>query len=440
MLDTTSYARTPQDLSHFVYQAGDVGRLTTLSVVPVIAGDSYSDNMVGAFKLSPMRRNLSLDPKFEVFSFFVPHRHVYGDDWVDFLKKGASTPTTPNKLTGVRQLTPSWASYYGISLDDTYSDDLPFSDFPRLPKWRLDGLDKIYENYFRRPEPNRGSGGPNITKPTDFRCCHLKRAWNAFPQATRDDNQVLDSTAGVDLIQLNERAAALHVDQSRDLFTNRYRDVVDSFGGTTTADVDQRPTLISHSTVYGSGYDVDGTSEQSLGQYAGRVTTQFNHKVPRFFCREHGAIWTVAVCRFDPVVDCENHYLDFVQEPTYEDISGDSVLLGNTPRLDLTTKDIFNGHFYPTSTGNTRSLPNGYYWREHPHYVNARFTKLQGYPFLRVGTAGGINELDSPYITPRFYDTIFQTTQLQHWQVYSRSNCVVYRAIPSTRETLLADS
>ena len=51
MLDRVTFPRKPQDLSHFAYQCGEIGRLTTLSVVPVVAGDSFQDSLVGSFKL-----------------------------------------------------------------------------------------------------------------------------------------------------------------------------------------------------------------------------------------------------------------------------------------------------------------------------------------------------------------------------------------------------
>ena len=42
------------DLDHFVYSTGSIGSLKTLSVVPVVAGDSFQLDVVGAFRLSPL--------------------------------------------------------------------------------------------------------------------------------------------------------------------------------------------------------------------------------------------------------------------------------------------------------------------------------------------------------------------------------------------------
>ena len=220
------------------------------------------------------------------------------------------------------------------------------------------------------------------------------------------------------------------------MFAQRYRDVVDSIGGKTTADVDQRPTLLSHTKLYGSGYDVDGTSQDSLGQYSGRVTTSFKHGVPRFFCNEHGAIWTVALIRFQPILNCENNFLDCKRGVTYEELACDPVLLANTPRVEHNIEDYLTGHYAPAGF-NSFPYTNGNWYREHPSFVNSRFTDLQGFPFLSYNNLERIRPWQ---IRPSVYDDIFQTDQLKHWQIYGKSNAMVLRAIPSSRETLLADS
>lgn len=429
MLNQVTYPRTPQDLSHFVYQCGEIGRLTTIHAIPVVAGDSFQDRLVGSFRLSPMRRNLSLDPKLELFTFYVPHRHIYGDEWVDFLKKGPSTPTTPNKLSNTGLINGTEAAMLGLSVDETIDVG---SQVMNVAKWRRLGIKNIWENYFKRPDdPNP----PSV--PSSPYCCHLKRNWNAWSPESRDDNQTLDVSSGLDILQLNARAASYHVDQKRSLFAQRYRDVVDSFGGKTTADVDQRPTLLAHTSVFGSGYDVDGTSQDSLGQYAGRVTTSFNHYTPRFFVPEHGAIWVVALVRFPPVVNAENNFLETKRDITYEEIACDPVLMANTPRVNHTLADYFSGHDFGAQTLPDMPMTNGNWYREHPNFVNRKFTALQGYPFLKANYI----EPDRPwYIRSDVYNSMFQTDQLDHWQVYAKSNAMALRSMPSSRQTLLADA
>src|SRR5690554_4388121 len=69
----------PHDLSHLGFLAGQIGRLITISTTPVIAGDSFEMDAVGALRLSPLRRGLAIDSTVDIFTFYVPHRHVYGE-------------------------------------------------------------------------------------------------------------------------------------------------------------------------------------------------------------------------------------------------------------------------------------------------------------------------------------------------------------------------
>src|SRR5262245_65562588 len=74
----TGAERMPHDLSHLGFLAGQIGRLITISTTPVIAGDSFEIDDVGALRLSPLRRGLAIDSTVDIFNFYVLHRHVYG--------------------------------------------------------------------------------------------------------------------------------------------------------------------------------------------------------------------------------------------------------------------------------------------------------------------------------------------------------------------------
>src|SRR5207245_4055254 len=78
----TGAERMPHDLSHLGFLAGQIGRLITISTTPVIAGDSFEMDAVGALRLSPLRRGLAIDSTVDIFTFYVPHRHVYGEQWI----------------------------------------------------------------------------------------------------------------------------------------------------------------------------------------------------------------------------------------------------------------------------------------------------------------------------------------------------------------------
>src|SRR5690349_15835705 len=81
----TGAERMPHDLSHLGFLAGQIGRLITISTTPVIASDSFEMDAVGALRLSPLRRGLAIDSTVDIFTFYVPHRHVYGEQWIKFI-------------------------------------------------------------------------------------------------------------------------------------------------------------------------------------------------------------------------------------------------------------------------------------------------------------------------------------------------------------------
>src|SRR5688500_19461299 len=95
----TGAERMPHDLSHLGFLAGQIGRLITISTTPVIAGDSFEMDAVGALRLSPLRRGLAIDSTVEIFTFYVPHRHVYDEQWIKFMKDGVNATPLPTVNT-----------------------------------------------------------------------------------------------------------------------------------------------------------------------------------------------------------------------------------------------------------------------------------------------------------------------------------------------------
>ena len=133
-------SRSKFDLSHFCFQAGKIGRLQTLSVIPTLPGDSISININGNTRLAGLRRSLITDAAMDLFAFYIPHRHVYpgrGQDnlWLKLIREGITSdvtlPTTTLNKTyqclGQRELS-------GV-----------------VPKWRADPYDRIYNRYFKHP-------------------------------------------------------------------------------------------------------------------------------------------------------------------------------------------------------------------------------------------------------------------------------------------------
>src|SRR5256885_16627683 len=95
----TGAERMPHDLSHLDLLAGQIGRLITISTTPVIAGASFEMHPVGALRLPPLRRGLAIDPTVDILTFSVPHRHVYGEQWIKFVKDGVNAIPLPTVNT-----------------------------------------------------------------------------------------------------------------------------------------------------------------------------------------------------------------------------------------------------------------------------------------------------------------------------------------------------
>src|SRR5205823_3821041 len=91
----TGAERMPHDLSHLGFLAGQIGRLSTISTTPVIAGASFEMDAVGALRLSPLRPGLSSRSTVVIFTFYVPRRHVYGAQWSKFMKDCVTATPLP---------------------------------------------------------------------------------------------------------------------------------------------------------------------------------------------------------------------------------------------------------------------------------------------------------------------------------------------------------
>src|SRR5581483_12471905 len=95
----TGAERMPHDLSHLGFLAGQIGRLITISTTTVIAGDSFEMDAVGALRLSPLRPGVAIASTVDIFTFYVSHRHVYGEQWFKLMKDGVNATPIPTVNT-----------------------------------------------------------------------------------------------------------------------------------------------------------------------------------------------------------------------------------------------------------------------------------------------------------------------------------------------------
>src|SRR5438105_7121604 len=80
--------------------------------------------------------NRSSDLTVDIFTFYVPHRHVYGEQWIKFMKDGVNaTPLPTVNTTGYID----HAAFLGTINPDTN----------KIPKHLFQGYLNIYNNYFK---------------------------------------------------------------------------------------------------------------------------------------------------------------------------------------------------------------------------------------------------------------------------------------------------
>src|SRR6267378_727879 len=329
----TGAERMPHDLSHLGFLAGQIGRLITISTTPVIAGDSFAMDAVGALRLSPLRRGLAIDSTVDIFTFYVPHRHVYGEQWIKFMKDGVNaTPLPTVNTTGYID----HAAFLGTIKPDTN----------KIPKHLFQGYLNIYNNYFKAPwMPDRTEANTNELNQDDarygFRCCHPKNIWPApLPPETELSRQMTTSTTSIDIMGLQAAYANLRTDQT------------------------------------------------SLGQFSGRVQQTYKHSVPRFFVPEHGTMFTLALVRFPPTATKEIQYLNAKGALTYTDIAGDPVLYGNLPPREISMKDVFRSG----DSSKKFKIAEGQWYRYAPSYVSPAYHLLEGFPFIQEPPSGDLQE------------------------------------------------
>lgn len=427
-------ARMQYDLSHWSMKCGAIGNLQTLSVIPVVAGDSFDLKGSFVFRLSPLRRNLYLDCRVDLFAFYIPHRHIYGANWVDFMKAGSDESVT----LGTDTLAGNSARNYDVFGYSAFGAQV-------VPRWLDRGYIQIWNRYFRDPSDVAGilSEDYFVTEHGDaipefgLKCCHLKKIWNSAILSTLSTADYrLDLAAGstVDLYELAALKGRLRSETARDFFATRYQDLLKhTFDSRVNIDADQRPELIMRTSNWLSGVDVDGTAGDNLGTYSGKATGISNISFPTKFFPEHGALWIMGLVRFPPVVYNEGNYLVNKPEPTYAQISGDPDIIRRTAPISLLINDVISTGGLGTVVGKT---PFAQWYREQPSLVHTKYFDTLGHPFIDFAALPDRNQ--AVYISNTLYDNVFQSLQLKHWNSQGFISCNARRFIPDVRESIFA--
>ena len=225
--------RTKYDLSHLSLQTYKIGRLQTLSQIPVMANDSIKLHMGIIVRQAALRREIVADPIVDIFAFFVPHRHIY-DQWIEFIRQGV------DETINLPTFTPAGQIQYTANYSDG-GDSIPLHAHA--------GYNRIWNRYFRVPSDNSTARGYGVladtaqANNTNYRkyghvIARTKNWWNTAleqDQVTSEDYSVPIVNGTLDVRALEQYRARYGSETARDWFANadeRYKDVMQLAWGT----------------------------------------------------------------------------------------------------------------------------------------------------------------------------------------------------------------
>ena len=399
-------SRSRYDLSHWNFTLGAIGSLQVENYFITLPGDSIAVDWRSVERLSPLRRNMSADALVHKFAMWVPMRHVYSN-WVDFIKDGHDEGVTLGSYT-TNASTPIYCTGESIAGGQSF------------PKWLIVPYMKVFNRFFKLPTAPDLADNYLITASEQERyyglaCGHEKAIWNTGLAETlsSSDRQYSVSGSVVDLPDFANKRSYLKSEITRDYTANRYREILQRvWGSDVNIDADQRPELLAHTKQWLSGYDVNVSDTAGVGGYSGRAVGQSRLAFPPKFFAEHGVLLLMRLVRFPPIYGYENQYLATKPEPTYQQISGDPILLSKAEPYDMTLNDI-------SIAGGATSLgqvPAGQYFRTHKSHVHYKYNELGGHPFLSspFSALSDVTHCDSFK-----YDSMFQSSDMKHWNAQS---------------------
>ena len=431
-------SRTPYDLTHPIFSTGRIGHVKTLTTIPVVAGDSFEMSLMGNFRMAPLKRQLILDAVVDLLAFYVPHRHIYGDSWVDFIKQGVDEAID---LDTIQQSSKQFASYLGIN-DPAIQTT--------LPAWLVKGYVQIWNRYFKYP-PDANVTEELLTQAVarqdGLPSCRLKTMATAGMSLdiSDDDHKVDVTDSKIDILDIAKIRARYRTEVQREWFGRRYNDLLGEVWNTNVnIDADERPELLGRETFSLSGYDVDATDAGGLGKYSGKSIAGGGLKLGRKFFSEHGAIWVMAVVRYPVIVHHLAHYLICNPNPSYKQIAGDPNIIMNEPPIELFGDDLFVAGTSRDSSYSHGFHPYAQWYREHPAVVDFRYDAVDGFPILDDLKSQSAFGQENPetrshiYEKGESYDDMFTTQQLGHWQAQLQCSIMAHRPIPGPKKSIFA--
>lgn len=453
--------RNRYNLSHKSHIVGQIGRLQTVSVIPVVAGDSLEINLNGILRLAPTRKEIVAECQIDICAFYVPHRHAYGTDWTNLITMGLQAPTT----------LPAGPAVNADSRDPFYLGIRTCG--ANINKALNYGYNAIYQRYFAVPTtasngtwsfantgfyPNGTTSDLSNHRRFGARAARLPHILNGgtlvngsnaggfIRNYTENDWGVQipqdTPTAGTALLDIRDLKAIqsrYRSIQQQNYFDQYYTDVIaqkwDTKGVNT--DADQRPTYLGRNTTLLSGHDVDGTDDATLGSYVGKTVGPIRFSMPRRFFPEHGNVWILMLPRFPLVHTKEQHPLLATAQPDQRILVGDPQVWAGEKVVAYDPGKWMSGGSTWVPDVDAMQQPYGQEYRYQPNRIHPVFEEIPGYPFTQWD---GSSYYDWYYYQDKEYTDTFQTSQVEHWQAHQQVNVTKFSTVTDPIGSIFAGS
>jgi len=447
--------RTAYNLSHLSHRAGQIGRIQTLTVIPVEAGASLELNIDGIARLAPNRKEIVSECQVDICAFFVPYRIPYGQAWIDFVNAG---PDFSPSFTGVAVAAPYRnPEYLGLQTCGA-----------TINRALLYGYNSIFHNFYAVPSLVKHGDGPGdvndytfypTTEPGAGNCRKYGRLAARLPHVLNGGNLVdaggvtgweaqdLDPTdsevaitAGVFSVKDLALVQSRYKSEAQSAwFAHWYQDVMsEKFGSRLGKDVDPRnlmPEMLGRSTSMMSGIDVDGTDDATLGTFQGKTLDRVSFNMPRKIFEEHGIVHVLALFRYPLVHTREAHPLLQKTNFSYDEIIADPERWANIAPIPWDPDPwLAGGSTLPPGVIEIQE-PYGQWYRFQPNLVHSNFSTIPGYPFAKFD---GNTYKDWYYYQDEEYKDTFQTTQIGQWQIQAMVKATKYSPIPGVAASIFA--
>ena len=368
-----------------------------------------------------------MNARIDINAFYVPHRHIYGQDFVNFLMQGVDeTVTFGGSGTLNAQAVPIWLKH-----DNSTS----------VPKFLSAGYNRIWNRYYRDPRDDlqlpdswTPAHAANTGRPTNWtsmdnnavdarnygyyagRLEAFSSDLNAYENLQTADYQIDQSAADavLDLVQFDQLQRRFETEIDREWFIERYHDLMNKVWGTgVNIDADERPEMLYSHTAYASGMDVDGTDDAGLGRIIGKAGARLSFSMPRRYFNEHGCVWLLAVVRMPALFQWEQSWFLQYDNYSYKQFAGDAQIMGAERPVELE-----DGHIFADGGSNDLGkMAYGDWYRRHTNFVHPRYSEVQGFGIISNSPN---NKYRASYERSEEWDNMFQSTPLEHWNMVAR--------------------